>query len=143
MVTASRAIRASDRDRDQAVAVLQEEYVRGRLGLDEFRERMSAAYESTTWGDLLDLTADLPAGLRPGTDLAAPRPSRPRRRGSRAWLPSAAAAAAAALALIAALVSVSLMVAGLASVGHHHRPLFLGAWPVLVILLILARRRAG
>jgi Domain of unknown function (DUF1707) len=54
-------IRASDADREVVVATLREAYTAGRLDLDEFDERTTAAYESKTWGDLRRLTADLPS----------------------------------------------------------------------------------
>jgi hypothetical protein len=54
-------IRASDADREVVVASLREAYTAGRLNLDEFDERTTAAYESKTWGDLRKLTADLPS----------------------------------------------------------------------------------
>lgn len=54
-------IRASDADREVVVATLREAYTAGRLNLDEFDERTTAAYESKTWGDLRMLTADLPS----------------------------------------------------------------------------------
>src|SRR5579859_1788434 len=54
-------IRASDADREVVVAALREAYTAGRLNLDEFDERTTAAYESKTWGDLRMLTADLPS----------------------------------------------------------------------------------
>jgi hypothetical protein len=54
-------IRASDSDREVVVAALREAYTAGRLTLDEFDERMSAAYASKTWGDLRVLTVDLPS----------------------------------------------------------------------------------
>ena len=53
-------IRASDLDRDAVVATLRDAYTAGRLTLDEFDERMAAAYASKTWGDLRQLTIDLP-----------------------------------------------------------------------------------
>jgi len=53
-------IRASDADREVVVDTLREAYMAGRLTLDEFDERMSAAYASRTWGDLRPLTTDLP-----------------------------------------------------------------------------------
>ena len=56
----SRAIRASDQDREGVVSILRDSYTEGRLTLDEFGERTTAAYAARTWGDLLDLTADLP-----------------------------------------------------------------------------------
>jgi hypothetical protein len=54
-------IRASDSDREVVVAALREAYTAGRLTLDEFDERMSAAYAGKTWGDLRLLTVDLPS----------------------------------------------------------------------------------
>jgi hypothetical protein len=53
-------IRASDAEREQAVAVLQREVGTGRLTLAEFSERSAAAYQARTVGDLAALTSDLP-----------------------------------------------------------------------------------
>lgn len=72
-------IRASDVDRDAVVATLREAYTAGRLTLDEFDERMAGAYAGKTWGDLRQLTIDLPSQPILGADV-------PGRR-----LPSAAA----------------------------------------------------
>jgi hypothetical protein len=66
-------IRASDADREVVVASLRDAYTAGRLDLDEFDERTSAAYESKTWGDLRQLTIDLPAQPILGGDV----PGRP------------------------------------------------------------------
>jgi Domain of unknown function (DUF1707) len=63
------SIRASDVDREAVVTTLREAYTAGRLALDEFDERMTAAYASKTWGDLRALTADLPIQPVLGTDL--------------------------------------------------------------------------
>jgi hypothetical protein len=54
------SIRASDKDREDVVTVLREAYTEGRLTLDEFDERTSAAYAAKTWDDLRELTVDLP-----------------------------------------------------------------------------------
>lgn len=62
-------IRASDVDRELVVTTLRDAYMAGRLTLDEFDERMAAAYTSKTWGDLRRLTADLPAQPMLGTDV--------------------------------------------------------------------------
>lgn len=64
-----RAIRASDQERESVVDVLRDAYTDGRLTLDEFDERTSAAYAAKTWADLRDLTADLPAEPLLGADL--------------------------------------------------------------------------
>jgi hypothetical protein len=65
------SIRASDKDREDVVTVLRDAYSEGRLTLDEFDERTSAAYAAKTWGDLRELTADLPAQPHFGGRLAA------------------------------------------------------------------------
>ena len=43
-----RPIRASDKERESVVDVLRDAYTEGRLTLDEFEERTSAAYASRT-----------------------------------------------------------------------------------------------
>ena len=55
-----RAMRASDQDRESAAELLREAYVAGRLSREELDERAAAVYSATTWGELRDLTADLP-----------------------------------------------------------------------------------
>jgi DUF1707 SHOCT-like domain len=62
-------IRASDADREVVVSTLREAYTAGRLTMDEFDERMSAAYASKTWGDLRRLTLDLPSQPILGGDI--------------------------------------------------------------------------
>jgi hypothetical protein len=54
-------VRVSDSDRDRAVASLREHLVQGRLSLEEFTQRMEAAYAAKTNDDLLALARDLPA----------------------------------------------------------------------------------
>jgi len=81
------SIRASDQDRDVVVAVLRDAYTAGRLTLEEFDERTTAAYASKTWGELRKLTEDLPAqpilgSDVPGRPLPAPTlPAHPQRPG--------------------------------------------------------------
>lgn len=55
-------MRASDSDREKVVQILGAAYTEGRLGLDEFDDRTTAAYAAKTWGELRELTSDLPAG---------------------------------------------------------------------------------
>lgn len=62
-------IRASDADREVVVATLRDAFTVGRLTLDEFDERMSAAYASRTWGELRKLTIDLPSQPVLGSDV--------------------------------------------------------------------------
>jgi uncharacterized protein DUF1707 len=54
-------IRASDRERDDVVRRLQEAFAEGRIGDDEFDERMRAALVARTRAALDRLLADLPA----------------------------------------------------------------------------------
>jgi Domain of unknown function (DUF1707) len=60
------AVRASDSEREQTVALLQRSFADGRLTQAELEERAGAAYAARTRAQLRDLTADLPdAGRRP------------------------------------------------------------------------------
>ena len=54
------AVRASDADREQTVALLQRSFADGRLTQTELEERAGAAYAARTRAQLRDLTADLP-----------------------------------------------------------------------------------
>jgi len=56
-----RSMRASDRDRDKAAEILRDAYAAGRLNTEEFGQRSLIAYAARAWGELEDLTADLPA----------------------------------------------------------------------------------
>ncbi|GHI89475.1 DUF1707 SHOCT-like domain-containing protein [Streptomyces xanthophaeus] len=62
-------LRASDADRDRVVERLRDAVAEGRLDMDEFEERLEAAYKSRTYAELEPLTRDLPAV--PGTAGAA------------------------------------------------------------------------
>jgi hypothetical protein len=78
-------LRASDADRERTVQLLREHHAEGRLDMEEFHERLNAAYEAKTMGDLDEILADLP-----GIDLyrlpsAGLRPAPP---GTGGWLPS-------------------------------------------------------
>jgi DUF1707 SHOCT-like domain len=54
-------IRASDDDRERAVALLREHHAAGRLTVEEFNERLDKAYAAKTLGELDELMVDLPA----------------------------------------------------------------------------------
>lgn len=56
-------VRASDADRERIVELLRQHTAEGRLTMDEFEERMTAAYAAKTYGELGPLTADLPVDL--------------------------------------------------------------------------------
>jgi hypothetical protein len=72
-----RPIRASDQERQSVVDVLRDAFTDGRLTLDEFEERMAAAYAAKTWTDLRQLTGDLPVEPLLGADLSLRPPAGP------------------------------------------------------------------
>ena len=55
------ALRASDDDRDTVLRALQRHTAAGRLSLEEFDRRSTAALAAVTLDDLAALTFDLPA----------------------------------------------------------------------------------
>ncbi|MCX5198401.1 DUF1707 domain-containing protein [Streptomyces sp. NBC_00249] len=55
------ALRASDADRERVVDRLRDAVAEGRLDMEEFEERLEAAYTSRTYAELEPLTRDLPA----------------------------------------------------------------------------------
>jgi hypothetical protein len=54
-------LRISDDDRHRVAEVLRQAAGEGRIDLDELEERLEAAYGAKTYGDLVPITADLPA----------------------------------------------------------------------------------
>jgi Domain of unknown function (DUF1707) len=86
MTTAPRSfpagnLRASDADRDRALAELADAYQAGRLDSEEFDERSGKALQAKTGQELADLFTDLPAGQSgPWIDpsVAAGQPHQPR-----------------------------------------------------------------
>ncbi len=71
-------LRISDEDRHAVAEVLRHAAGEGRIDLEELDERLEAAYAAKTYGDLVPITADLPAAAatpRPVVPpAAAPRP---------------------------------------------------------------------
>ena len=60
----SRGVRASDADREQLIAELEEHAVAGRIDTEELERRVNAAYTATTTGQLDVLRSDLPVPSR-------------------------------------------------------------------------------
>ena len=69
------SIRVSDAEREQAVVVLREHLLAGRLTLDEFSERVEAALQARVGGELARLQEDLPA-VPPAVSRSRRKPSR-------------------------------------------------------------------
>lgn len=61
------SLRASDDDRDRAIAALREHLLAGRLSLDEFGERVQQVLTARVMGDLARAQDDLPAVVSPGS----------------------------------------------------------------------------
>ena len=87
-------LRAADTDRAAVATVLGEHMAAGRLTVDEYDERLARAYAAKTYGELAELTADLPtarshvptprpAGAHPGAVCA---PGADPQSAWRAWL---------------------------------------------------------
>ncbi|WP_280718657.1 DUF1707 domain-containing protein [Kitasatospora sp. MAP5-34] len=53
-------LRASDADRERIAELLRDAYAEGRLTMEEHSERIEAAYQARTLGELAPLTRDLP-----------------------------------------------------------------------------------
>jgi uncharacterized protein DUF1707 len=53
-------MRASDSERERVAEVLREALAEGRLGMDEFQERLDRTYQARTRGELVPLVRDLP-----------------------------------------------------------------------------------
>jgi hypothetical protein len=74
-------LRISDDDRHQVAEVLRKAAGEGRLDLEELDERLEATYRAKTYGELVPITADLPASTtdalpgRPHVTPPAVRPS--------------------------------------------------------------------
>ncbi|MGW2861596.1 DUF1707 SHOCT-like domain-containing protein [Streptomyces sp. NPDC001205] len=69
-------MRASDAERERVAESLRDAVAEGRLDMEEFEQRLEAAYTARTHGELEPLVRDLPA---PGT--VAPAAPAPRRTG--------------------------------------------------------------
>jgi DUF1707 SHOCT-like domain len=111
-------IRVSDADRDRVTARLREHFAEGRLTQDELDERISAALNAKTFGDLRPVMADLPE--------PAPAPGGPARnpqRGGPPWVVLRRGPR------ILPVVLIALLVAGLASGG--------GGWVLFAFFRLL------
>lgn len=124
------AMRASDADRDAVLAELSEHFQAGRLTLEEFDERSDLTLRARTYGQLADLTRDLPAPARPPA-----LSTRPRSRHVGPRLPVAAIAATLALVVLVVATATEDAV-----VGHAALRLW---WIVLIVPLVASRAGRG
>jgi uncharacterized protein DUF1707 len=73
-MASSDSLRVGDAEREAVAAELREHYAQGRLSIEDFNERIDAAYAARTRADLDRLTRDLPHARPPGAPLPAPHP---------------------------------------------------------------------
>ena len=131
-------MRASDADRDLALAELSEHFQTGRLTREEFDERSARALQARTGRELSELFADLPGGAalgsRPGPSW--PGPSSGPGRGPLGRSPSCRRPVPFVIIGVAAIAATSLL--GHVAVG----PVGIGfGWliPVFIVLVVLRR----
>jgi hypothetical protein len=74
------SIRVSDADRDRVIAQLRDHFAAGRITPGELDERLSAALNAKTFGDLRRIMADLPGPVPVPLGAAPPAP-----RATPAW----------------------------------------------------------
>ncbi|MFG3285779.1 DUF1707 domain-containing protein [Streptomyces sp. NPDC048111] len=75
-------MRASDAERERVAESLRDALAEGRLDMEEFEQRLEAAYTARTHGELEPLVRDLPA---PGTAGPAPAPRHPENEAEVHW----------------------------------------------------------
>jgi uncharacterized protein DUF1707 len=130
-------LRASDADREAAVAFLKEHYEAGRLDHEEFGERVDAAYGARYESQLQRLTRDLPALRR----TAVTRVRRP--GGTRAVVAGGAVAFGAVVLATVPPVAIVLLTATLVTLllaaGIVLGPLVIAALLVLGAIRALSR----
>jgi Domain of unknown function (DUF1707) len=129
-------LRAGDGDRARVAERLRRAHDEGRLDLDEFDERVTAAWAARTYGDLEALTVDLPPEHTPAVRAAAPHGgSQVQSRGPDRGAVSAWAGASLVNVLIWGIVSV-------AAVGPVY-PWWIwiaGPWGVLLLVQWIGTR---
>jgi len=116
-------LRAADADRAEVATALGRHLTAGRLTVDEYDERLTRAHAARTYGELAELTTDLPA-LQPA---ATPGQVDPAHGDRRAHDTAGLRAAWAAWARTAVLVTGIWLVSLIASTGWVY------PWPLWVV----------
>jgi hypothetical protein len=136
-------LRASDADRDRALAELSDHYQAGRLSAEEFDERSGRALQAKTGQELSGLFTDLPeeppawadSSVAVGqSDQGVPAQARP---GRVTW--PARGALAPVIGVVTAVAILALAFAGLAGDHDGGHPWTGLVVPLLIALLIVRR----
>jgi hypothetical protein len=78
-------LRAADADRAAVATALGEHMSAGRLTLEEYDERLARAYAAKTYGELAELTADLPKASKSRSPATTQPATAPTQRGQWGW----------------------------------------------------------
>lgn len=131
------SLRAGHDDREKVVVRLNSAFAEGRLEVAELDERVAAAYRAKTLGELVPLTADLPASHHPPVPgQPVPRPvSVPAPRGShgggRGGHPGVPIAGALGLFLVNVLIWASI------AIGKQEMVYFWPVWTAIPLVFAL------
>ena len=142
-------LRASDADRTAVATALGEHMAAGRLTVAEYDERLARAYTARTYGELAELTSDLPAPARPsavGPDrsLAPAGSGASVHPGHGGWSGGPTPAAAWRNWLVTGLVVLTVWVATVIGSGelHYFWPVWvIGPWGAILLAQTLTRGR--
>jgi hypothetical protein len=129
-------IRASDADRDRVAARLRDHFAEGRLTRDELDERLAAALNAKTLGDLRPVMADLPGAAPAPASLPGPAPT--------GWpRPPVLWRGLRILPLVALAVAAALTLEGGAWVAFGFFRFLFVFWLVTCVAGLVLRRRFG
>jgi len=133
-------LRAADTDRQAVATALGRAMSDGRLTVEEYDERLAKAYAAKTYGELEQLTTDLPKSGPVTPPAEAPRPARTGACGPAPWM-------AGRRAMWAPWVTTAIVVTAIwlaTSIGNGGPDYF---WPIWVIVpwgaVLLARTITG
>jgi Domain of unknown function (DUF1707) len=142
-------LRAADSDRAAVAAALGQHMSAGRLTLDEYDERLTRVYAAKTYGELDQLTADLPRTGRERTPVRAQSPASTPSHAPAQCTPAGAAMCApggvqSSWRAWASTAFIVLAIWAVTSIGSSE---FLYFWPIWVIgpwgAVLLARTISG
>lgn len=144
-------LRAADADRTAVAELLGEHMAAGRLTVAEYEDRLARAYASRTYGELEQLTTDLPP-VQPARAVA-PTPSHGPTgcghratggRGWAAWGGTRAAAWASWLSTAVIVVGIWLVTSVVSGEFHYPWPIWVvGPWGAVLLAQTLSEGRGG
>jgi Domain of unknown function (DUF1707) len=139
-------MRVGNVDRQAAADRLKAAHDEGRLGFDEYDDRLGRAYRAVTYGDLDELFTDLPASI-PARPVAPTPPGRPTLRpGTIPAVRGVPAPLRVLWTIWASVVAVNLVVWVLVSIGNREADDFWPMWllvPGAVLAAVTASVMAG